>query len=221
MKKLLLASAACALVASAGYAQEVKLGILVGFTGPIESLAVGEMVLTKDNGLQPILWIGKRALNSIDLAFNPNLRPIRLMAGSLGADLPNQDLRVSPQHRMLVRSGIAQRMFGVKEVLVAAKSLVAVPGIAPVLTDAPVCYVHILFDAHQVIYANGAPSESLYTGSQALKSVPAQAQQEIFALFPELRAADHIPQSAALIPKGQRQRGLVARHVKNCRALVS
>ena len=39
MKKLLLASAACALVASAGAAQEVKLGILVGFTGPIESLA--------------------------------------------------------------------------------------------------------------------------------------------------------------------------------------
>ncbi|SFR44391.1 Hint domain-containing protein [Yoonia tamlensis] len=188
---------------------------------PIESLEVGDLVLTKDNGLQPILWIGKRALDSIDLAFKPNLRPIRIAAGSMGAGLPKQDLLVSPQHRMLVRSEIAQRMFGTDEVLVAAKSLVAAPGVASVQTDAPVCYMHMLFDAHQVVYANDAPSESLYTGPEALKSVPAQARKEIFELFPELKQAGHAPQSAAFIPKGQRQRGLVARHVKNGRALVS
>jgi branched-chain amino acid transport system substrate-binding protein len=39
MKKLLTATAAVALLAGAAQAEDVKLGILIGFTGPIESLA--------------------------------------------------------------------------------------------------------------------------------------------------------------------------------------
>ena len=38
MKKLLLATAASALMAGAAGAEDVKIGILIGFTGPIESL---------------------------------------------------------------------------------------------------------------------------------------------------------------------------------------
>jgi len=44
MKKFLMATAACALVAGTAFAGghgEVKIGILVGFTGPIETIAPG------------------------------------------------------------------------------------------------------------------------------------------------------------------------------------
>jgi branched-chain amino acid transport system substrate-binding protein len=43
MKKLLIATAACALMAGSaiagGHAKEAKIGVILGFTGPIESLA--------------------------------------------------------------------------------------------------------------------------------------------------------------------------------------
>ncbi len=39
MKKLMMASAATALMAGAAHAEDVKLGILLGFTGPLESIA--------------------------------------------------------------------------------------------------------------------------------------------------------------------------------------
>ena len=65
------------------------------------------------------------------------------------------DLIVSPQHRMLVRSQIAQKMFGTPEVLVAAKQLCQLRGIDVVEDLVDVTYVHFLFDAHQIVLANG------------------------------------------------------------------
>ncbi len=84
----------------------------------IEDLRVGDVVQTLDNGPQIIRWIGKRELDSIDLTLKPKLRPIKIDKGALGNGLPENDLRVSPQHRMLVRSPIAARMFARDEVLI-------------------------------------------------------------------------------------------------------
>ena len=80
-------------------------------------------------------------------------------------------------------------MFGAPEVLVAAKQLLQIDGID--LDDAAdVTYVHFLCDRHEVVFSNGAPTESLYTGPEALKSVGAAAREEIFVLFPQLRDRD-------------------------------
>ena len=87
---------------------------------PVERLVPGTRVMTRDNGLQELRWTGSRVVDAAMLDQNPNLRPIRIAAGAQGNGLPRRELIVSPQHRVLVRSRIAQKMFGAAEVLVAA-----------------------------------------------------------------------------------------------------
>lgn len=182
---------------------------------PVESLSAGDMVVTPDHGVRPIRWIGRRKLSSDALQTNPKFRPIMITAGSLGADLPRRNLRVSPQHRMLISSRITERMFGQQEVLVAANKLCVLPGIY-VDEDVPdVEYFHILFDKHEIIYAEGSATESLYPGPQALKSLTEAARAEVFMLFPELADKDYTAEPAKFIPMRKQQMQLLSRHLKN------
>ncbi|MDO5369102.1 Hint domain-containing protein [Paracoccus sp. (in: a-proteobacteria)] len=177
---------------------------------PVEKLSVGDLVETADNGLQPIRWIGNRTLDAVDLAAMPRLRPIRIRKGALGDRLPKRDLLVSPQHRMMVRSAIAQKLFGTGEVLVAARHLLALDGVEVAEDVTEITYVHLLFDRHEVVYAEGAQSESLYTGEQALRAVGEGARAEILALFPEL--AERTAPGARMFLNGRQGRDLAAGH---------
>lgn len=189
---------------------------------PVEELAPGMKVWTRDNGLKPLIWTGSRQLGALHLTAHPNLRPIRISAGALGQHSPGRDLIVSPQHRVLVRSRIAQRMFGTFEVLVAAKQLLQLDGIDVAADLEEVEYFHLLFDQHEVVVSDGAETESLYTGPEALKSVGPAACEEIFALFPELRDRDPAAQtpSARPLPSGRMARKLAVRHKQHSRHLV-
>lgn len=186
----------------------------------------GDMVLTRDNGFQPLRRIGRRQIPSQDLFRAPHLRPIRISAGALGPGIPRRDLLVSPQHRILVRSRLAIRMFGENEILVAARNLTALPGVEIDVRVARVTYVHLLFDAHQVIYANSAPCESLYSGAMALAIVTrdTDAGDRNAALDAVLDAAfdpEHIATSPArLVATGRRSRKLAERLVKNGKHLL-
>ncbi|WP_109313514.1 Hint domain-containing protein [Ruegeria sp. AU67] len=188
---------------------------------PIETLAVGDEVVTMDRGPQRIRWIGARALTGQELSEKPKLRPIRIAAGTLGSGLPQRDLLVSPQHRMLVRSAIAIRMFNTSEILVAAHALVGVPGITVEENAESVEYFHMLFEQHEIVFAEGAPSESLFAGAEALRTVPLAARAEMLELFPALATKDFVPPSARPIPsKGKQVRHMVQRHIKNSRSLI-
>lgn len=188
---------------------------------PVEELVVGDLVATRDADFQPIRWIGGKRLDAITLAAMPQLRPIRIRAGALGRNSPTADLLVSPQHRILVRSKIAQRLFGANEVLVAAKQLLLIDGIDVAQDVAEVEYVHFLFDEHQVVISNGAETESLYTGLEALRSVGHAAREEIFAIFPELRDRDpqERPEGARRLLTGCQGRKLAHHHAQNMRPL--
>ncbi|RNF33718.1 hemolysin [Paracoccus methylarcula] len=188
---------------------------------PVEELQPGDMIATLDDGYQPIRWIGSTRRDAVDLAHNPKLRPIRIPAGALGNGLPKRDLMVSRQHRVLVRSKIAQRMFGAEEILIPASKLVGMNGseIAGDVED--VTYFHILFDKHQVIFSEDAPTESLFTGPVALQSVPPEARKEIETLFPQITEPDFMAESARLIPaKGSEVKKLVARHLKHAKPML-
>lgn len=186
----------------------------------IEDIQTGDQVLTAD-GAKTVLWIGKSPVSTPQLMDNPRLFPIRMTAGALGVGLPKRDLLVSRQHRMLVQSPIAQRMFGTTDVLIHAIKLTELPGIYVDQSVSEVTYYHMLFDAHQVVYAEGAPSESLYTGPEALKAISDNARDEVLALFPELSDRDYSPEFATFAPDGKRQKQLVARHLKNGKPLLS
>ena len=137
----------------------------------------------------------------------------------MGTNQPDSDLVVSPQHRMLVRSRIALRMFGTDEVLVAAKQLLSIEGVDVAEDLDEIVYVHFLFDDHQIVYANGAEAESLLVGPEALKSVGVSARSEILALFPELAERPVTP--SRFLPTGRMGRKLVERHIENQKPLVN
>ena len=186
----------------------------------IEDLEVEDIVLTVDSGYQQIRWIGKKHVESKVLTDQPKLKPIRIKAGSLGDGLPKQDLMVSPQHRILISSRIAARMFGSEEVLVAAKHLVALPGIDIAEDIDSVDYYHMLFDDHQIVWSNGARSESLYTGPEALKALSQAARDEVMALFPELADVNYKAMACRPMTTGRMGRQLAIRHEKNGKELV-
>lgn len=187
----------------------------------IERLSVGDVVRTKDNSLQTIRWLGRRKLDADQLNFNPKLRPVRITAGALGMGLPKRDLLVSRQHRMLLKSEIARQMFGRFEVLLPAIKLTELPGIFVDLMINSVEYFHLLFDQHEVIYAEGAPTESLFTGPEALKSISPAARQEIRTIFPDVENLDYTPQPVRLIPTGRSQKQLVSKHLQQNKPCIS
>ena len=152
----------------------------------VETLRIGQKVLTRDNGYQRIRWIGRRSLCASDLAANPALQPVLIRQGALGGGLPTADLRVSPQHRMLISAPRADLLFGDPEVLAAALHMVGQPGIERVACDS-VTYIHLMFDAHEIILADGAWSESFQPGDGTLSGLESAQRDELFAIFPELR----------------------------------
>lgn len=141
----------------------------------VEALRPGDMVLTLDDGPQPLRWVGARRLAAVG-----PVAPVHLRAGVLGA---HRTLMVSPQHRVLIRNPACALLFGEEEVLVAAKDLLGAPGITQ-RGGGEVTYVHLMFDRHQVVISEGLPTESFLPGSQAQTLfAPAQLAQ-IAALFP-------------------------------------
>jgi len=179
----------------------------------VEDLQTGDKVMTADNGLQALRWTGARHLDAAMLQANPKLRPIRIQAGALADGMPKRDLIVSPQHRILVRSNIAIRMFDAAEVFVPAKHLLDLPGVSIASDMDAVTYVHIMCNDHEVISAEGALAETLYTGTQALKAMSVDARAEIDAIFGN---APYLNRPLARVtPQGSRARQLINRHVKN------
>lgn len=157
----------------------------------VEELKVGDKVITRDNGLQEIRWIGQRMLSGEELAKSPHLRPVLIRAGSLGHGLPERDMLLSPQHRILLNSDRAALYFEEREVLAAAKHLVGIEGVSQVETRAAT-YIHFMCDQHEVVLSNGTWTESFQPGEQVLDGMGAAQRDEIYDLFPELRAVEGI-----------------------------
>ncbi|MEK0165222.1 Hint domain-containing protein [Phaeobacter sp. JH20_36] len=144
---------------------------------PVETLRPGDLVMTRDNGLQPLRWIGSRQVQA-----EGRFAPICIKAGALG---DHEELWVSPQHRILLSDGMAEMLFGAHEVLIAAKDLINDQSI----TRRPggrVTYVHVMFDEHQLVISEGLLTESFLPGPQTSRHFDADVLAELQALFPEL-----------------------------------
>ncbi|MET4129323.1 Hint domain-containing protein [Roseovarius sp. MBR-6] len=146
----------------------------------IETLRPGDMVITRDNGPQPIRWIGSSTVPGHD-----RFAPVRIAARVLdGATAP---LLVSPQHRVLFTGYKAELLFGTDEVLVAARHLIDGRDVTLAPRSA-VTYLHLMFDRHEVIYAEGAATESFHAGDMGLSAISEAAREDMFRVFPGLRS---------------------------------
>ena len=147
----------------------------------VETLSVGDKVVTRDHGLRPIRWIGKRTVKGTG-----DFAPIQIKSSIM--DGGRAPLLVSPQHRILFTGYRAELLFGESEVLIPAKHLVDGQDVTVEARD-EVTYIHIMFDRHEVIYAEGIATESFHAGDMGLTAVTEAAREELFAIFPELRSA--------------------------------
>lgn len=154
----------------------------------VRDLRVGDKIITRDNGIQEIAWVGSRHLDWAALCANPHLKPVLIPQGSLGHGLPERDTLVSPNHRMLVTNDRTALYFEDHEVLVAAKHLVSGKHIHAV-DAAGTTYVHFMFPRHEVVLANGAWTESFQPDDFSLKGMGNAQRTEIYDLFPELKSA--------------------------------
>ncbi|MGH1413197.1 MAG: Hint domain-containing protein [Pelagimonas sp.] len=144
----------------------------------IETLQLGDMIITRDHGPQPLRWTGSRTVLA-----RGKTAPIRIDPSLFGGDRP---LLVSPQHRMLLEGYQTELMFGTDEVFAAACHLENGRDVARVPGEL-VTYIHLMLDQHEVIFAEGMATESFFVGTEALKALHPHARDDLFANFPALR----------------------------------
>lgn len=156
----------------------------------VEDIVAGDLVLTRDHGARPVAWAGQRRVVGVG-----SQAPVRITAGALGNA---RDLWLSPAHRVLVLGPRAELLTGHAEALVPVHLLADGDRIARVPRDG-VTYVHLLFDRHEIVTAEGIPCESLWPGDAALLGFGAAARDEILTLFPEIAARTRPPLARAVL----------------------
>ncbi len=122
-------------------------------TRAIETLEPGDLVETRDNGAQPVLWRGETRLSGAELYLHPHLRPLRMLTDC-------GDLLISPGHRLL--RPLPEGLGGAREALVAAEDLIDGRRLRRDYSLASVRYLHLMFDRHQIVFANGEACESFH-----------------------------------------------------------
>lgn len=156
----------------------------------VEDLRPGTLLQTADSGLQPIRWIGVR---SVDFQVEPErLPPVRIGRGAFGVGpdgvpLPYRDMIVSPMHQMVIDGPGVTAMCGQTQAFAPAAALVGLPGIWTLKGLRSVSYFAILLDRHEVLYAEGAATESFRPTAQAVEDFGPNDQADLRALYPNLQ----------------------------------
>lgn len=148
---------------------------------PVEWLAVGDRVVTRDHGLQPIRWIGRQGVAPSHARREAGIRPVHISPGAIAPGAPSHDLILSGNHRVLLRDAMAELYFGSAEVLVPAKALIDGNAVLPGRDRGGLVYTHLLFERHEIIQAEGLWVESLLTNARALDRLPQALRHEVLA----------------------------------------
>lgn len=178
---------------------------------PVEELRPGAALKTRDNGYQLLLWIG-----GTYFASPGRQAPVLFDPGALGSGMPRRALMLSPQHRVLIRSPVARRMFGQDEVFLPAFRLAGLPGISRAPPGEPVVYWHLLCARHEIVEAEGAPVESLLPGPMARDIAKGAWDADLL----QLAGMRGPVQAARLVPDAAQQKRLVMRLAQNRKSPV-
>jgi len=139
-------------VACVSFTRGTHITLSSGAQRLIEDLQVGDRILTRDDGVQPIRWIGQTTVRALG-----EFAPIKIHAGALNNE---NDLIVSPDHRLFIYQRSDKVGAGRSELLIKARHLVN--GYTVTVMDGGfVDYFQLLFDSHQIIYAEGIAAETM------------------------------------------------------------
>ena len=155
---------------------------------PVAALRAGDGVLTRDNGIQPVLWVGSTHVDPDDFAQFDRLAPVIIPSGALGPGQPARRLTVSPNHRMLIADNAAALHFGEREVLVRADDLISLDKAHAAPLQALDWY-QLLLPQHEIILAEGAWCESLQPAPEQLLMFSKTQRDDMGALVPNMAPA--------------------------------
>jgi len=162
-------------VACVSFTRGTHISLGTGEMRPIEDLRIGDRILTRDDGVQPLRWIGQSTLRAVG-----EFAPIRIRAGTLNNE---HDLIVSPDHRLFIYQRSDEMGAGRSELLVKARHLVNGDSVT-VLDGGFVDYFQLLFDGHQIIYAEGIAAESMLVDSRTRSVLPAELSAAMGDVIP-------------------------------------
>jgi len=164
------------------FARGTLITLANGAQKPIEDMQPGDRVLTRDHGGQPVRWIGRATLRAVG-----PFAPVVITMGTLGNA---GDLIVSQHHRMFLYQRQKAAGLATSELLVQAKHLV--DGERVFLREGGyVDYLSLVFDHHEIIYAEGVPAESLMVNDATVNRLPGELSADVKARFPGLSQVQH------------------------------
>lgn len=150
-------------VACVRFARGTHITLASGTQVPIEDLKIDDRILTRDAGPQKIRWIGNTTVRAVG-----DYAPVVITAGAL---FNNRDLVLSPDHRLFIYQREDRIGAGRSEVLVKVRHLIN--GTSVYQQDGGfVDYFQILFDDHQIIYAEGIAAETLLVDARTRAALP-------------------------------------------------
>lgn len=169
-------------IAPVAFARGTRITLACGRQQPVEALVPGDRVLTRDHGAQPVLWLSRRRYRA-----RGRWAPVTVAAGLLGNAGP---LTVSQDQRLFIYQNARPRLAKTPEILVRAGDLVNGREVT-IRAGGYVDYVHLLFERHEIVYAECIPTESLLLDTRRLASLPEPLADEAAERFAGLRHAQH------------------------------
>lgn len=175
-------------IACISFLSGTQITLASGAQTPVEALQVGDVLLTRDNGAQPIRWIGRTVLRGTG-----STAPVLIRQGALNAA---RDLVLMPNHRLFLWQRTDVLEAGRAQVMVKAAHLI---NGTTIIRKGGGFFdgFHILLDRHEIIYAEGIAVESLMVTGQTRPILPngiSTATDPDFS--PEARAALELDPSA-------------------------
>ncbi|MDF1854343.1 Hint domain-containing protein [Pseudooceanicola sp.] len=170
-------------VACVSFTRGTRITMASGMQMAIEDLSIGDRVLTRDDGVQAVRWIGHSTVRAVG-----EFAPILISAGILNND---HDLIVSPDHRLFIYQRQDTLGAGRHEVLVRARHLVNGESILQ-QQGGFVEYYQLLFDSHQIIYAEGIAAETLLIDTRTRAALPPELDAKLSAALPGHSGRPHL-----------------------------
>lgn len=152
----------------------------------VEYLRAGDLVVTRDNGLQPVKMIWTQSFTSAEISADPSLAPIVLQPRAIGPMMPKKRLLVGGAHRLLIPGWRLEDEEDTENCLVPARDVDCLAGAEPARPELDVTYYNVVFDVPQVFCANGLPVESFTPSAETIRHLPKSVRESLEKAFPDL-----------------------------------
>ncbi len=153
----------------------------------VEYLRPGDLVVTRDDGLQPVRMIWTRTVTANQIAADPSLAPIVIRPRAIGPMMPKQTLSLGAAHRLLIPGWRLLDEEDGESCLVPARDIAGLNDSAFSDRSAEeVVYYNVVFDEHLVFCVNGLPVESFLPSKDTLKQAPKSVKEDLTKTFPDL-----------------------------------